>query len=167
MWRSSSEHGKSQNNGLVTDTLFYSPPPVSALCSSHSLRSSHASCKMPCSPCLAHKTIVMQRPCSLMFPSLQSISLEKLLCSFKFYYSFKLQTSLTTFIFSFHQYRHQYRLAFITFAAIEVTCDNFKIDREYARICDIVTRKSFCVMTRAHMFTLFPEILWRVTTDAF
>ena len=93
VWHSCREQGKSQNNGLVTDTLFFSPPLASALCSSHSSRSSHASCKMPCSPCLAYKTLVMQRLCSLMFPSLQSMSLEKLLCSFKFYYSFKLQTS--------------------------------------------------------------------------
>ena len=43
---------------------------------------------------------------------------------------------------------HQLRLAFVTFAAIEVTYDNFKIDQEYERICDIVTRKWCCVMTR-------------------
>ena len=30
---------------------------------------------------------------SSMFPSLKSVSFEKLLCVFKFYYSFKLQTS--------------------------------------------------------------------------
>ena len=93
VWHSFREQGKSQNNGLITDTLFFSPPLVSALCSSHSSRSSRASCEMLCSPCLAHKRLVMQWLCSLMFPLLQSMSLEKLLCSFKFYYSFKLRTS--------------------------------------------------------------------------
>ena len=35
---------------------------------------------------------------SSMFPSLKSVSFEKLLCVFKFYYSFKLQTSYHIYV---------------------------------------------------------------------
>ena len=73
VWRSCCESGKRQNNGLLTDTLFFSPPLVSALCSSHSLHSSHASCKMPCSPCLAHRAPVMQIEAMFIDVSIPSI----------------------------------------------------------------------------------------------
>ena len=100
---SCSERGRSQNNGLVTDTLFFSPSLVSALCLSHSVCSSHALCKMLFSTYLAHKTPVMQSLCSSMFPSLQSISFEKLRCSFNCIILLNYR-HLNTFIFSFHQY---------------------------------------------------------------
>ena len=48
MQRSSSECGKSQDNELVTGTFFFLLP------------SSCSSCKMPHSPCFAHKAPVMQ-----------------------------------------------------------------------------------------------------------
>ena len=54
VWRSCSECGKSQNNGLIPSALFFLLP------SSHDLCLSHALCKMPHLPCSARKAPFMQ-----------------------------------------------------------------------------------------------------------